>query len=47
MNAGAYNGEIKDNIDTVTVITRNGNIKIYTKNEILFGYRKSIFQNKE
>ncbi len=42
MNAGAYGGEIKDIIKTVTVI-ENGEIKKYDVSECGYGYRKSVF----
>lgn len=41
MNAGAYGGEIKDIIKSVTTIDKKGNIKIYPKNEMHFSYRHS------
>ena len=42
MNAGAYGGEIKDIIKTVTVI-ENGEIKEYDVSVCGYGYRKSVF----
>lgn len=44
MNAGAYGGEVKDVIDTVTVLTRAGEIKELSNKEMHFRYRNSILQ---
>lgn len=45
MNAGAYGGEIKDIIESVTVIDKKGNVKVYPNNEMHFSYRHSrIFE---
>ncbi|MDO4672629.1 MAG: UDP-N-acetylmuramate dehydrogenase, partial [Porphyromonadaceae bacterium] len=41
MNAGAYGGEIKDIIVSVTVIDKKGNLKVYPNNEMHFSYRHS------
>ncbi|TJX64038.1 UDP-N-acetylmuramate dehydrogenase [Soehngenia saccharolytica] len=41
MNAGAYNGEIKDIVSKVTALTRDNEIVTYTNEEMNFGYRKS------
>jgi UDP-N-acetylmuramate dehydrogenase len=41
MNAGAYGGEMKDVIRRVTVLTREGEIRSYTGEEMAFGYRTS------
>lgn len=41
MNAGAYNGEIKDVIESAEVLTEDGNIINYTKEELNLGYRTS------
>ena len=43
MNAGAYDGEMKNVIVSVTVL-RNGEIITIPAEECLFGYRTSIFQ---
>jgi UDP-N-acetylmuramate dehydrogenase len=43
MNAGAYGREMADLIESVTVMTREGAEKVYTKAECLFSYRESIF----
>ncbi len=45
MNAGAYGGETQDVLDSVTVLTRNGEIKIYTNSEMEFSYRHSKVQD--
>lgn len=45
MNAGAFNREMKDVVSSVTVITKNGEIKTFNNNECEFSYRHSIFQN--
>ncbi|SES94617.1 UDP-N-acetylmuramate dehydrogenase [Anaerobranca gottschalkii] len=43
MNAGAYEGQMSDVVERVWVI-RNGEIVPIDKEEMEFGYRKSIFQ---
>ena len=43
MNAGAYGGEFKDIVQEVTAITRDGEIKKYTIDELDFSYRHSRF----
>lgn len=45
MNAGAYGGELKDIIDTVTFIAPDGLIKTETADKLGFGYRTSVFAN--
>lgn len=48
MNAGAYGGEIKQCITSCTTITFDGEIKHYNADEMLLGYRTSVFkQNNE
>lgn len=48
MNAGAYGGEIKQCIASCTSITIDGEIKRYNADEMLLGYRTSVFkQNNE
>jgi UDP-N-acetylmuramate dehydrogenase len=42
MNAGAYGGEIKQVLKQATVLTREGDVKTLTVEELLLGYRKSI-----
>ena len=44
MNAGAYDGEVEEVIESVVVITRDGKIKNYEKNELEFSYRHSKLQ---
>ncbi|MCI2063086.1 MAG: UDP-N-acetylmuramate dehydrogenase [Eubacteriaceae bacterium] len=44
MNAGAYGGEMKDIIKSVTVITREGEEKTLTNRELALGYRTSAVQ---
>ena len=41
MNAGAYNGEIADVIECAQVLTEDGEVKTYTKDELELGYRTS------
>ena len=43
MNAGAYGGELKDIIETVTFIAPDGLIKTETADKLGFGYRTSVF----
>jgi UDP-N-acetylmuramate dehydrogenase len=45
MNAGAYDGEIKDCIIGATVMDTEGNIYELNKEELQLGYRKSIIQD--
>jgi len=47
MNAGAYGSEMKDIVYSTTYMERDGNIKQIKLTEHEFGYRKSIFSNKE
>ena len=44
MNAGAYGGEVKDVIKAVDVLTRTGEFKTYTNDEMAFTYRNSLIQ---
>ena len=46
MNAGAYNSEISDLLDSSTFITPDGEIKTFYKKDMQFSYRKSIYTNK-
>ncbi len=46
MNAGAYDGEMKDVVSKVRVLCKDGNIKEYTNEEMCFGYRVSALKNK-
>lgn len=46
MNAGAYGGEIKDIIVHSTVLTREGERLVLSKEELELGYRKSIIADR-
>ncbi|WP_234123044.1 UDP-N-acetylmuramate dehydrogenase [Clostridium hydrogenum] len=46
MNAGAYNGEIADIIDTVTVVDHKGKVMKLTKDQLELGYRTSVVLKK-
>lgn len=46
MNAGAYDGELKNVITNVHTVDLEGNKKIYSNEEMQFAYRKSILMNK-
>ena len=41
MNAGAYGGEMKDVVESVTCMSLTGEITHYTNADMAFGYRKS------
>ena len=43
MNAGAYDGEMKDVVTSVKAMDRQGNIKVYSNSELDFSYRHSRF----
>lgn len=45
MNAGAYNGEMKDVIKEVIVVDVNGNLISINNQDMHFAYRHSILQN--
>lgn len=47
MNAGAYGGEVREVIETVTVLTREGNLKTYSNEEMNFDYRYSKIQESQ
>lgn len=47
MNAGAYGGEVKDCIDSVTVLQANGQIATYSNEEMDFDYRTSRIQSTD
>lgn len=47
MNAGAYKKEIKDVIREVMIIDDNLNVRWLSKDELKFGYRQSIFKEKD
>ena len=42
MNAGAYGGEIKDHIVSARIVTRDGKVKVLSKEELELGYRQSV-----
>lgn len=46
MNAGAYDGELKDVVKRVRFMDRNGLIKEYTGEEMQFDYRTSALKGK-
>lgn len=46
MNAGAYGGEMKDVLEEVTVLTKEGEILTLNKEELELGYRTSIIGRK-
>ena len=45
MNAGAYGGEMSQVVSEVTAVDQNGEVKVFKKDELFFGYRKSVFTN--
>lgn len=45
MNAGAYNGEMKDVVKEVTVMDLKGKSTVFSNRELQYGYRQSILQN--
>lgn len=47
MNAGAYDGEIKDSILGATVMDIGGNVYELNHDELNLGYRKSIIQDNQ
>ena len=47
MNAGAWGGEISENLVQVELIDEDGKLKYLQKNEINFSYRKSSFNKKD
>lgn len=44
MNAGAYGGETQEVVKSVTVLTRNNEIKTYSNADMNFSYRHSLVQ---
>lgn len=46
MNAGAYGGEMKDVLQSVTVLTDKGEVKTLAKEELELGYRTSVIAKK-
>ncbi len=47
MNAGAYDGEIKDIIHSVEYLDENGQIKFICSPDIQFSYRNSVFHTNK
>ena len=47
MNAGAYGGEMKDVLETVTVLTKEGKVEVLRKEELGLGYRRSKVADDE
>lgn len=47
MNAGAYDGEMKNAVYSVTAVDNDGKVIYYTKEEADFAYRHSVFQDNE
>ena len=45
MNAGAYGGEMKDVVTAVTVLTKDGEVKTLTGEEMNFRYRGSVVED--
>ncbi len=43
MNAGAYGGETAQSVVRVTAMDENGNIRLYERDSLDFGYRHSLF----
>ena len=47
MNAGAHGKEMEDLIKSVKCLDYNGNEKIFSQEELEFGYRTSIFKKEK
>jgi UDP-N-acetylmuramate dehydrogenase len=47
MNAGAYNGEICNVIESARAVDKDGNIRIFNKDELELGYRTSIILRED
>ena len=47
MNAGAYGGEMKDVVTAVTVLTKDGEIKKLSGEEMNFRYRGSVVEDED
>ncbi|EYE88606.1 UDP-N-acetylenolpyruvoylglucosamine reductase [Fervidicella metallireducens AeB] len=47
MNAGAYGGEIKDIIESATVLDKGGNIIILSNEQLNLSYRHSVIHDKD
>ena len=46
MNAGAYGGETAQSVVRVTAMDENGNIRLYERDSLDFGYRHSLFSER-
>ena len=46
MNAGAYDGEMRQVVEQVTAVCFDGTVRTYSSTEMNFGYRHSVFQDK-
>jgi len=46
MNAGCYGKNISDDLDSVLVVTKEGELKKINKEDVLFSYRKSSLQDQ-
>lgn len=47
MNAGAHGSDVSNILQSAEVLLENGEVKIWTKDDFKFGYRKSILQQKK
>ena len=47
MNAGAYGGEMKDIVQSVEIMDRNGNIRVLQNEEMDFSYRHSRMEDTD
>ena len=47
MNAGAYDGEMKQVVEQVTVLSEDGNIMVLDNADMEFGYRTSAIKNRK
>ena len=46
MNAGAYGGEMKDSLSSVTVLKENGEEEVILADQLQMGYRTSVIKEK-
>ena len=47
MNAGCYGSEIKDIVEEVLILERDGELKSYNNKEMKFSYRKSVIKKDQ
>lgn len=47
MNAGAYGGQMSDVMESATIVTEAGEIMTLQSEDMLLGYRKSVFMGKK